>query len=124
MLPAVHWLFVYGTLMPGRLRWPHVASLVAAQRPAAVAGTLYDTGHGYPALVLDRGGRVDGWLLGFAPAGAAEVMARLDEVEGPSYRQAPVTTADGTAAVTYEWVGPLGAMFTPLAGRWENEDER
>jgi gamma-glutamylcyclotransferase (GGCT)/AIG2-like uncharacterized protein YtfP len=89
-----------------------------------VAGMLYDTGHGYPALVLGVPGRVEGWLLGFAAAGAPEVMARLDEVEGPSYRQAPVTAEDGTAAVTYEWVGRLGSSFVALAGRWESEDER
>lgn len=120
----MHWLFVYGTLMPGRLRWPLVADAVGARRPGAIAGTLYDTGHGYPALVLAGGGRVEGWLLGFAPEGAADLMARLDVVEGPDYRQAPVTTEDGTAAVTYEWVGPPAPTFVALAGRWENEDER
>jgi Gamma-glutamyl cyclotransferase, AIG2-like len=46
------WLFVYGTLMPGRLRWPLVAADVVRQRPSAVRGTLYDTGRGYPALVV------------------------------------------------------------------------
>lgn len=50
----MHWLFVYGTLMPGRLRWPLVADDVVDRRPATVPGTLYDTGHGYPALVLPR----------------------------------------------------------------------
>ena len=119
----MHWLFVYGTLMPGRLRWPQLADVVAERRPGAVAGTLYDTGHGYPALVLAGAGRVEGWLLGMAPAVAAAVMAALDEVEGPSYRQAPVTAADGTPAVTYEWIDPV-AGFMPLAGRWESEDER
>jgi gamma-glutamylcyclotransferase (GGCT)/AIG2-like uncharacterized protein YtfP len=119
----VHWLFVYGTLMPGRLRWPHMAEVVAERRPGVVAGTLYDTGHGYPALVLAGAGRVEGWLLGLAPAVAAAVMTRLDDVEGPSYRQARVTAEDGTVAVTYEWIGPV-AGFTPLAGRWESDDER
>jgi gamma-glutamylcyclotransferase (GGCT)/AIG2-like uncharacterized protein YtfP len=123
MLAAVHWLFVYGTLMPGRLRWPHVADAVAARRPATVTGTLYDTGNGYPALVLAGRGLVEGWLLGFRATGAPAIMARLDEVEGPDYRRAMVTAHDGTEAVTYEWTGPLAA-FTVLAGRWEDDDER
>ena len=124
MLHRVHWLFVYGTLMPGRLRWPHVADDVASQRPATVAGTVYDTGFGYPALVLGGAGRVEGWLLGFDGPGADAVLDRLDEVEGPSYRRVPVTTEDGTAAVTYEWIGRPLDGFTALAGRWDREDER
>jgi gamma-glutamylcyclotransferase (GGCT)/AIG2-like uncharacterized protein YtfP len=135
----VHWLFVYGTLMPGRLRWPHVAGVVAERRPAAVQGTLYDTGRGYPALVLASNngagaggangngpGRVEGWLLGFPADAAGAIMDRLDTVEGPSYRQSPVTATDGTAAVTYVWVGPVPGGFTALPGRWglAHEDER
>jgi gamma-glutamylcyclotransferase (GGCT)/AIG2-like uncharacterized protein YtfP len=126
----VRWLFVYGTLMPGRLRWPYVSRDVVAQRPATVVGTLYDTRRGYPALVLDGaagpgGGRVSGWLLGFADEAADGVLDRLDRVEGPSYRRALVRTDDGTEAVTYEYLGsPDG--FVRLDGSWtlDLEDER
>jgi gamma-glutamylcyclotransferase (GGCT)/AIG2-like uncharacterized protein YtfP len=124
----VHWLFAYGTLMPGRLRWPLVAADVVDRRPATIAGTLYDTGRGYPALVLDAGGdagAVEGWLLGFADEHAAAVLAGLDEVEGPSYGRARVTAADGTEAVTYRYLGsPAG--FVRLDGAWDlaPEDER
>src|SRR5918993_3900152 len=82
MLPAVHWLFVYGTLMPGRLRWPHVADLVAETRPATVPGTLYDTGRGYPALLLTGSSAVEGVLLGVRDEDAPGVLTLLDEVEG------------------------------------------
>lgn len=110
--------------MPGRLRWSQVASDVADRRPAAVAGTLYDTGRGYPALALNgAGGRVEGWLLGVADEDAAAVLDRLDRIEGPSYRRAPVTTTDGTEAVTYEHVGPRDG-FVALDGVWDREDER
>jgi gamma-glutamylcyclotransferase (GGCT)/AIG2-like uncharacterized protein YtfP len=122
----VRWLFVYGTLMPGRLRWPYVSRDVVARRPATVAGTLYDTRRGYPALVLNGdGGPVSGWLLGFADDSADGVLDRLDRVEGPSYGRAVVTTDDGTEAVTYEYLGsPDG--FVRLDGTWalELEDER
>jgi gamma-glutamylcyclotransferase (GGCT)/AIG2-like uncharacterized protein YtfP len=126
----VVWLFVYGTLMPGRLRWPIVSADVVERRPATIAGNLYDTGRGYPALVLDgsvggAAGRVSGWLLGFADGEAGVVLDRLDRVEGPSYGRASVTTDDGTSAVTYEYLGaPDG--FVRLDGTWSSalEDER
>jgi gamma-glutamylcyclotransferase (GGCT)/AIG2-like uncharacterized protein YtfP len=129
----VRWLFVYGTLMPGRLRWPYVARDVVEQRPASVAGTLYDTRRGYPALVLNGsagsggsgGGRVSGWLLGFADESADAILDRLDRVEGPSYGRALVRTDDGTEAVTYEYLGSPDD-FVLLDGSWalDLEDER
>lgn len=110
--------------MPGRLRWPYVAEVVTDRRPGAVAGTLYDTGNGYPALVLAGAGRVDGWLLGLARERADEVMDILDEVEGPGYRRATVVTDDGTEAVTYEYVGPVSAFAELVAGRWGRVEDR
>jgi gamma-glutamylcyclotransferase (GGCT)/AIG2-like uncharacterized protein YtfP len=128
--PPVTWLFVYGTLMPGRLRWSHVSGDVVARRPATVAGTLYDTRQGYPALVLDGAGGagaepVSGWLLGFPDDRVDAVLDRLDRVEGPAYGRALVTAGDGTKAVTYEYLGsPAG--FVRLDGAWDAdaEDER
>jgi gamma-glutamylcyclotransferase (GGCT)/AIG2-like uncharacterized protein YtfP len=87
-----------------------------------VAGTLYDTGLGYPALVAggDRG--VPGWLLGLSER-APTVLERLDVVEGPHYRRTDVTTLDGVRALTYAYVGdPAG--FTVLDGPWDRDDER
>ena len=116
--------------MPGRLRWPYVARDVVERRPATVVGTLYDTRRGYPALVLNGsagagGGRVSGWLLGFADESADTILGRLDRVEGPSYGRAVVTTDDGTPAVTYVYLGSP-ADFVPLDGAWtlDLEDER
>jgi gamma-glutamylcyclotransferase (GGCT)/AIG2-like uncharacterized protein YtfP len=125
MLVPVRWLFVYGTLMPGRLRWSLVADDVAERRPATVAGTLYDTGRGYPALVPRvPGPAVEGWLLGVDEGLAEGVLDRLDEVEGPEYRRVDVVATDGTAAVTYGWIG-LPEGFAVLAdGRWHGRDER
>ena len=113
--PAVHWLFVYGTLMPGRLRWPQVADVVAERRPAAVAGTLYDTGHGYPALVLAApgGSRAGCWAMARRPS-PPRSWPLLDEVEGPSYRQAPVTAADGTRGRHLR----VGRARWPASCRW------
>ena len=119
---SMRWLFVYGTLMPGRLRWRLIADDVVRQRPSAVPGTLYDTGLGYPALVVAGAGRVPGWLLGLSDRAPA-VLAQLDVVEGPQYRRTDVTTVDGVRALTYAYIGdPAG--FTVLDGPWDRDDER
>ena len=115
-------LFVYGTLMPGRLRWPLIAADVMRQRPSAIPGTLYDTGHGYPALVVGGDRRVPGWLLELSER-APTVLEELDVVEGPHYRRTAVTTVDGIRALTYAYIGdPAG--FTVLDGPWDRDDER
>jgi gamma-glutamylcyclotransferase (GGCT)/AIG2-like uncharacterized protein YtfP len=116
------WLFVYGTLMPGRLRWPLIAADVVRQRPSAVPGTLYDTGRGYPALVVGGDRRAHGWLLELSERAPA-VLAQLDVVEGPEYRRTDVTTVDGVRALTYAYIGdPAG--FIVLDGPWDRDDER
>jgi len=122
MLRSMRWLFVYGTLMPGRLRWALIADDVVRQRPSAVAGTLYDTGLGYPALVLGGDRRVTGWLLGLSQR-APTVLEHLDAVEGPRYRRTEVTTVDGVRALTYAYIGD-SAGFTVLGGPWDRDDER
>jgi len=119
---SMRWLFVYGTLMPGRLRWPLIADDVVRQRPCTVAGTLYDTGLGYPALVVGGDRRVPGWLLGLSQRAPA-VLEHLDAVEGPRYRRTDVTTLDGVRALTYAFVGD-SAGFTLLDGPWDRDDER
>jgi gamma-glutamylcyclotransferase (GGCT)/AIG2-like uncharacterized protein YtfP len=115
-------LFVYGTLMPGRLRWPLIAADVVRQRLSAIPGTLYDTGHGYPALVVGGDRHVPGWLLQLSER-APTVLEELDVVEGPHYRRTDVTTVDGVRALTYAYIGdPAG--FTVLDGPWDRDDER
>ena len=120
-------LFAYGTLLPGEPRWGFLAPYVVDQgEPAAVAGWLYDTGHGYPAarfaweasdataplihgrrFVLDPGRRAEAWRV-------------LDEVEGAVeglYRRVEVELADGSAACAYEYGGGLELRPIP-SGRW------
>jgi gamma-glutamylcyclotransferase (GGCT)/AIG2-like uncharacterized protein YtfP len=119
---SMRWLFVYGTLMPGRLRWPLIADDVVRQRPSAVPGTLYDTGLGYPAFVVGDDHRVPGWLLGLSER-ASTVFEQLDVVEGPHYRRTDVTTVDGVRALTYAFIGdPAGCSV--LDGPWDRDDER
>lgn len=125
---------MYGTLMPGRLRWPLLAPPVSTRhRPAAVAGRMWDTGNGWPAARFTGpdGGRLDpgsgivpGWLVEIDPAVLAETLAALDAAEGATdpradaagnqpadedlppdgYRRIVVVTEDGERAWAYEAV--------------------
>jgi gamma-glutamylcyclotransferase (GGCT)/AIG2-like uncharacterized protein YtfP len=117
-------VFVYGTLMPGRLRWPLVADDVVARAPDSVRAVLLDTGRGYPAARLDPGGSTHGWVLELRASTVATVLDRLDRVEGPDYQRTTVTTAAGRAVHLWIFTGdPTG--FVPLPdGRWPDGPER
>jgi len=116
-------LFVYGTLMPGHLRWPVVRADVEDTRPATVPGALYDTGWGYPAARFDEVGSVSGWLLRVADEHQHRVLALLDRVEGDDYRRVTVRCSDGTTAFSYEWTGPSDDLVRLDAG-WERRLEQ
>lgn len=49
----MHRLFVYGTLLPGRLRWPLLRPFVTDHGPASVPGRLFDSGRGWPVAVFE-----------------------------------------------------------------------
>ena len=70
-------LFVYGTLQPGRLRWPFLEPFALGHRPATLAGLLYDTGQGWPAATFDGAGHhvVPGTLVELDPERADEALA-------------------------------------------------
>lgn len=99
-------LFVYGTLMPGHLRWPVLEPHALGWRPAAVEGHLYDTGEGWPAAVFCPGADlVRGWAVDLDPTVADLVTAHLDEVEGVDqglFRRVQVTLLGGDLVVSYE----------------------
>jgi gamma-glutamylcyclotransferase (GGCT)/AIG2-like uncharacterized protein YtfP len=102
-------LFVYGTLAPGAPHWPMLAAAAAGEpRRAELAGTLYDTGFGYPALRLGDGPGVSGWVAELAEPTA--ILSTMDEFEGPRYRRVRVTLRDGRQAWTYVWVDPFDGM--------------
>jgi len=113
-------VFVYGTLMPGHLRWDLIRGWVAAVGAATVAGGLYDTGSGYPAARFDEPGRVEGWLLTLHPAGRPAALRAFDQIEGPQYRRVAVTTLAGDEAIGYEWVASTDGLVR-LDGRWTGE---
>jgi gamma-glutamylcyclotransferase (GGCT)/AIG2-like uncharacterized protein YtfP len=110
-------LFVYGTLMPGEIRWRYLSPYAVSWRRATAPGRLWDTGYGYPAAKFDdTGGEIPGVVV-LLRAGAAETAIRLlDQIEGNLYRRVEVSTGWGRA-LSYEWLGPTDG-FRPLPGGW------
>jgi gamma-glutamylcyclotransferase (GGCT)/AIG2-like uncharacterized protein YtfP len=97
-------LFVYGTLQPGATHWHLLEPYsTGTPQPVRLQGTLYDTGHGYPALRLGPGPGVQGWLVELRdPPDPA--LSAMDEYEGPEYRRVPITLPDNIQAWTYIWI--------------------
>ena len=126
-------MFVYGTLMPGHLRWSLIEPFADRHHPAAVPGQLYDTGRGYPAARFaphhrDRAVGADGrpTILGvvvdLAPDRRAETLRLLDQIEGADYRRRLLSTTAGRACWSYEWVGELGHLSELADGRWRGPE--
>ena len=122
-------LFVYGTLMPGHLRWGVIEPHALGWRPAAVEGRLYDSGQGWPAAVFAPGDDlVRGWAVDLRPEVAEVVMAHLDEVEGVDrglFRRVTVALLGGEVVAAYERGDALGDGGDGLRriDRWGTEDE-
>lgn len=86
-------LFLYGTLMPGHLRWWMVEADVVDRRAMRVPGLLYDTGNGWPAAVFRRVGpehTIPGWVVWLRPGSEERLLAELDEMEGVSSPPDPI----------------------------------
>ena len=71
-----HRVFVYGTLLAGQCN-AHRA-LGARRVPAYARGTIYDTGHGFPAFVRKGETRIEGELLFVNDEG----FKSMDRLEG------------------------------------------
>jgi gamma-glutamylcyclotransferase (GGCT)/AIG2-like uncharacterized protein YtfP len=102
-------LFVYGTLKPGASAWRLLEPFTAGDPvPATLPGVLYDTGRGYPALLLDELGEVPGWLVTLESPGAA--LSAMDDYEGTEYQRILVTLPDGAPCWTYVWIEAIDGM--------------
>ena len=120
-------MFVYGTLMPGRLRWPLLEPHAVGHRDATVHGLLYDTGLGWPAAVFDdeSAATVPGVLVELPEDHLDELLAELDLVEGVDhghYERVLVTTTDGATAWAWSSLQDT-ARYTPIDA-WTTLDER
>jgi gamma-glutamylcyclotransferase (GGCT)/AIG2-like uncharacterized protein YtfP len=122
---AESYLFVYGTTMPGHLRYPRIEDFVAETSRARVPGRLYDSGNGYPAAKFGGGssqGSIEGYLLRLRPERAAEARRAFTELEGGLFEPVPVTTDGGVSATAYEWIGPVDGL-TRLDGMWNGPEQ-
>ena len=98
-------LFVYGTLQPGRVRWPHLAPFAMGWTEGSARGRLYDTGQEFPAMVFDPDGHdVPGDVVELDEARRDEALEAMDRIEGFLYRRLVVETSIGPAW-SYEWLG-------------------
>ena len=114
--------FMYGTAMPGHLRYPAIDQFVASTAPDTVAGRLFDTGAGYPAAKFGGTGRIRGYVLRIVPDRAAEAAEAIANLEGNLFRPANVETESGVDAVAYEFVGSTEGM-TPIGdGTWRGDE--
>ena len=121
-------LFVYGTLAPGREAWPVLARwATGTPYEDHVAGTLYDTGRGYPAAVFGGADTnatedvVHGYVVELDAAYATDGVEALDRYEGDEYERVTVRTAGGVEADTYSWIAPLSTCRRVAEGRWDRD---
>ena len=113
-------LFVYGTLMPGRSRWPTLAPWAGGgPAPDSVAGQLFDTGYGWPAAVIGNGGPIPGLTVPLTTQSLTAALDVLDEIEGTKhglFGRISAVTENGIEAWVYEWPGKT-ERFVPI-NRW------
>jgi gamma-glutamylcyclotransferase (GGCT)/AIG2-like uncharacterized protein YtfP len=120
-------LFVYGTLQPGRLRWPLLEPFAVGSTPACVPGVLYDSGHGWPVAVFDGDptGDVPGVLVDLDPDRLERALDLLDRIEGVVtgvLRRVLVTTTEQAVAWAYHWPASTDGMRR--IDRWDAPVER
>jgi gamma-glutamylcyclotransferase (GGCT)/AIG2-like uncharacterized protein YtfP len=110
-------LFAYGLLQPSGHGWPLVAPHASGEhRPATVHGAVYDTGLGWPALLLDGPAghatdRVAGTLITLRDPETA--LPVLDAYEGPDYRRVRVRPDNDSPAWAYVWQGDRSILRPP-----------
>ena len=118
-------LFVYGTLRPGEVRWPILASFVVGEgHDDAVAGSLFDTGAGYPAALFGGEHRIHGRTYELVADSIGRCLELLDEEEGAVdglYHRVAVRSLGGTDVWAYQYGG--GLTLTRIeSGDWLQRD--
>jgi gamma-glutamylcyclotransferase (GGCT)/AIG2-like uncharacterized protein YtfP len=114
-------LFVYGTLRPGEQRWSFLEPFVTDDgHDESVDGTLYDTGHGYPAARFGGDGTIRGRVYSLNVDRLTNALEVLDEVEGAvlnQFERVAIETRSGCDAWAYRVVGDT-PMPTIGSGDW------
>ena len=116
------YLFVYGTTMPGHLRYPDIKHFVAKAERDSVEGELFDSGAGYPAAKFGAAtGTIEGYVLKLRPDRVDEALRTMTAMESGLFHPTKVTTAGGVLATAYEWIGTTDGL-TPLTGMWSGPE--
>lgn len=120
-------LFVYGTLRPGDVRWALLERYVDDDGvDDAAAGRVFDTGLDYPAAVFGEGGQVRGRTFRLNSELLDEALRVLDEEEGTVsglYRRVRITTLGKIEAWAYAYGD--GLELTPIpSGDWFDRPAR
>jgi gamma-glutamylcyclotransferase (GGCT)/AIG2-like uncharacterized protein YtfP len=115
-------LFTYGLLQPGRSGWHHVAPYAAGPpRPATVAGTVFDTGRGYPGWLPAGPGRTPGTVVPLRDPAA--LLPALDAFEGPEYRRVRVVVPDdGAVCWAFAWRSSTSGAASAGGARGHSPD--
>lgn len=123
------YLFVYGTLLPGDVRWPILEPFVVDDGVIdSVPGQLFDTGLDYPAAIFDHAtnDQVHGRRYELSSDTLNEALVRLDieeDVVLGLYRRVSVVTTSGVEAWAYQY--GEGLDLTPIpSGDWFNRPPR
>ena len=114
-------VFVYGTLLPGDVRWPVLEPFAGDATEVEVPDALFDTGHGYPAAVFGTGRGVIGQRIELDPDRLVEALAVLDEAEAVEhglYVRIVIDTMAGPAWA-YEYRGGIDHL-EPLGPSWND----
>lgn len=116
---ATHY-FMYGTMMPGHLRYPEIDDFIRSTTRDRVEGQIFDSGASYPVAKFDAGDtEVQGYLLRILPGKEADAARTIAELEGNLFRPVTVETRGGTEAIAYEWVGSTEGLEELPDGVWD-----
>lgn len=117
---VTEYLFVYGTLRPGEVRWQHLEPFVVGEGiDTSVTGEVYDTGLGYPAARFGGEAHIKGRV--YRLTRLDDALAHLDMVEGAVrglYERVEVTTTSGHVAWAYECGDPALLVRRLPTGDW------
>ncbi len=120
-------LFVYGTLRPGDVRWPLLERYVDDEgSDDTTTGRVFDTGLDYPAAIFGGDGQIRGRIYRLNAALLDEGLAALDEEEDTVaglYRRVRITTGSGVEAWAYAYGDGLDLTTIP-SGDWFDRPAR
>jgi gamma-glutamylcyclotransferase (GGCT)/AIG2-like uncharacterized protein YtfP len=119
------YIFVYGTTMPGHLRYSDIEDFVAETSLASVPGRLYDSGNGFPAAKFGGGsnaGMIKGYLLRLRPERVAEAKRAFTAFEAGMFEPVSVTTDGGVTATAYEWIDSIDGL-SRVDGMWNGPEK-